>query len=96
VELHQLRAFVLVADKLSFTEAARELKIVQPAVTRKIHKLEDELGAVLFIRRSNRTLLTEAGKRFLLDARRIVHYCDESLAVMRAFARGEQGCNAEL
>lgn len=60
--LRRLKIFVHVAKHLSYTEAARELYLSQPAVTKNIQELENELDTRLFNRRGNSIELTEAGE----------------------------------
>jgi len=50
VELRHLRYFVTVAASQNFTQAARQLRVAQPALSRQIHDLEDELGVTLLER----------------------------------------------
>lgn len=64
----RLRVFQTVARKLSFTKAANELYISQPAVTRHVRELEQELGLRLFERRGNSIVLTPAGTLLLAHA----------------------------
>lgn len=61
--LHRLAAFEAAARTGSFTGAARELGMTQPAVTRQIRTLERSLGVELFARTSNRSELTDLGRR---------------------------------
>ena len=58
----RLEVFHVVAKRLSFSKAARELSLTQPAVTHQVRQLEDHYGVALFERRSNRIELTEAGR----------------------------------
>ncbi|NSL89606.1 LysR family transcriptional regulator [Chitinophaga sp. Mgbs1] len=58
----RLKVFYTVAKRLSFTKAAEELYISQPAVTKHIHELEQQLGMALFERIGNRIKLTRAGQ----------------------------------
>lgn len=62
MEMHQIRYFVMMADCLNFTRAAEQCDVSQPALTRAIRKLEDELGGPLFRREGRRTHLTELGR----------------------------------
>ncbi len=65
----KLKVFKKVAEKLSFTKAAKELYITQPAVTKSIKSLEQELEYKLFIRKGNQIELTPAGKILLNHAK---------------------------
>ena len=64
--------FVAVADSASFSEAARQLEVSAPSVTRAIAALEERLGARLLHRTTRRVSLTEIGERYLTDCRRIL------------------------
>lgn len=70
--LVQLRHFVVLADKGSFVQASAILFITQPALTRSIQGLEEELGGALFDRLGRRIALTPFGSEALLRARRLV------------------------
>lgn len=62
MEMHQIRYFLAVCAERSFTRAAEQCAISQPALTRAIQKLEEELGGVLFHRKRSETMLTELGE----------------------------------
>ncbi|MGF1447060.1 MAG: LysR family transcriptional regulator [Pikeienuella sp.] len=62
MEMHQIRYFTAVAEELNFTRAAERCQVSQPALTRAIRKLEDELGGPLFRREGRKTHLTELGR----------------------------------
>ncbi|RPE09254.1 LysR family transcriptional regulator [Chitinophaga lutea] len=64
----RLKVFYTVANRLSFTRAAEELFISQPAVTKHIHELEQQLGVALFERSGNKIQLTAAGNVMLHHA----------------------------
>ena len=72
MELRQLTYFEAVARHASFTRAAEELHIAQPAVSAQIRRLEVELGAALLQRTTRRVTLTEAGELTLVRARRVL------------------------
>ncbi|UAY54372.1 LysR family transcriptional regulator [Arachidicoccus terrestris] len=67
----RLRVFHVVAHLLSFTKAAEELSISQPAVTKNIKELESQLGIRLFDRKAGKVALTSAGRTVLNTAERI-------------------------
>jgi DNA-binding transcriptional LysR family regulator len=91
MELRHLRYFVAVADELNFTRAAQKLHLAQPSLTRQIHNLEEEIGVRLLDRGRNQVSLTEEGRRFLVDARRLVALSLESIKAVQRFSRGESG-----
>lgn len=67
MDIDQLRYFLRIAERQSFTRAAEELRISQPALSRSIQKLEEELGQPVFERKTRSVALTDAG--ILLQAR---------------------------
>jgi DNA-binding transcriptional LysR family regulator len=91
MELRHLRYFVAVAEALNFTKAATRLRVAQPALSRQVSDLEDELGVDLLKRTSHGVILTAEGKLFLEDARAMLKHAEESVAKVRALARGEFG-----
>jgi DNA-binding transcriptional LysR family regulator len=91
MELRHLRYFVAVAEALNFTRAAAKLRLAQPSLTRQIHNLEDELGVRLLNRTKSHVALTEEGRSFLADARRVLTLADESVLSVQRLSRGESG-----
>jgi DNA-binding transcriptional LysR family regulator len=91
MELRHLRYFVAVAEALSFTKAAERLHLAQPSLTRQIKDLEAEIGVRLFDRTGKRISLTQEGESFLLDARRLVAECAQSVLAVQRLSRGEAG-----
>src|SRR5438093_7667533 len=77
MELRHLRYFVAVADALSFTKGAGKLHLAQPSLTRQIKDLEEEIGVRLLDRTKREVSLTEEGKSFLADARRVLAHSAE-------------------
>ena len=78
MEFNSLKAFIAVAESASFTEASERLFLTQPAVSKRIAALEEELGAPLFDRIGRTVTLTEAGETLLPRARRILDEVKES------------------
>lgn len=76
--IRSIQAFIAVADCQGFASAARRLSMSPPAVTRSVSMLEDHLGARLFIRTTRSVRLTDVGKRFLEDGRRILLELEEA------------------
>ncbi|HEU6456298.1 MAG TPA: LysR substrate-binding domain-containing protein [Roseateles sp.] len=68
-DLHDLQAFVAVAQRASFRQAAADLFLSQSALSRRIDKLEDSLGVKLFERTTRRVQLTNVGQTFLVNVR---------------------------
>jgi LysR family transcriptional regulator, hydrogen peroxide-inducible genes activator len=62
MEMHQVRYFLAVCETLNFTRAAENCNVSQPALTRAVHKLEEELGGLLLRRESSLTHLTDFGR----------------------------------
>ncbi|WP_206995767.1 LysR family transcriptional regulator [Trinickia mobilis] len=91
MDLRQLRYFVAVAERGSISVAAQAVHIAQPALTRQMQALEEELGTSLFERTTRGVSLTDAGKQLLADANRLLD--DTAAAKERAqrAGRGEIG-----
>ncbi len=83
VELRHLRAFEAVARLASFTRAAGELSITQPALTRTIQQLEDALGVALLDRSSRHVETTEAGQEFLSHVERALAELERGFAAVQ-------------
>jgi DNA-binding transcriptional LysR family regulator len=90
VELRHLRYFVRVAEAENVSHAARKLHISQPAVSRQIRDLEEEIGLPLLKRRGKSVSLTAAGRAFLVEARAVLERTDEAVRNVRAFANNKQ------
>lgn len=80
MEIDQLRYFLKVAERGSFTRASEELLVSQPALSRSILKLEDELGQPVFERRTRSVALTEAGTLLQARARQIMQIIEDTRA----------------
>jgi LysR family transcriptional regulator, benzoate and cis,cis-muconate-responsive activator of ben and cat genes len=87
VELRHLRYFVAVAEAENVLRAAtQKLHVSQPAVSRQIRDLENELRVQLFERTGKSVRLTDAGSLFLKQARGILERTDEAVRNLRSFA----------
>lgn len=91
MQIHQLRYVLKIAEKKSFSAAAKELFIAQPSLSQQILKLEQELGIPLFIRHSKSVSLTEAGEHFEAAAERILNNIDQLSDRMDKFSRLQDG-----
>lgn len=98
-DIQQLRVVVAVADAGGFAQAARQLAISAPAVTRTIAALERQLGVRLIERTTRKVRLTEAGIRFTEDARRIlalIGQAEMSARTAQALPEGEISITAPV
>ena len=82
MELHQIRYFLALAEKLNFTRAAEACNVTQPALTRAIKALEAELGGDLVRRERNHTHLTDLGKRM----QPLLQQCFDSASLAKELA----------
>jgi len=97
MELRHFRYFVAVAEEHSFAQAARRLRVAQPALSKQIRDLETELGVMLFERLPRGVRLTPAGEAFLTDARGTLEVAGRAMTSARSaggasdleFAHGE-------
>jgi len=91
VNLNHLRAFVAVAESLSFSRAAEHLHVSQPALSNQIRLLEEDLEARLFARNRRSVALTPVGKDILDDAERLLSTADEIKQRVLRVSRGALG-----
>src|SRR5215475_13158232 len=91
MELRHLRYFLVVGEVLNFTKAAARLHVAQPALSRQVQDLEEEIGVDLVRRSPRGVTLTAEGKLFLEEVRDLLKRADESVRKVRALARGEYG-----
>src|SRR6267154_1207913 len=91
MELRHLRYFVEVGEEQHFGRGAQRLRVAQPALSRQIQDLEDEIGFKLFDRLPRGVKISAAGKSFLEDARRILQQVNEATARAKRVAHGQSG-----
>ena len=91
MELRHLRYFLTVGEEQHYGRAARRLRVAQPALSRQIQDLEEEIGFKLFERLPRGVKLSAAGQLFLGDARRILQEVNEAAARAARVARGQSG-----
>jgi len=91
MELRHFRYFVGVAEEENVSRAALKLHVSQPALSRQIRDLEDELGFLLLERSAKSVRLTEAGRTFLIEARGVLQRAEDAVKAARAIATGGSG-----
>jgi len=91
MELRHLRYFVAVGEEQHYGRAARRLRVAQPALSRQIQDLEEEIGFKLFERLPRGVKISNAGKLFLEDARRILQQVNEATVRGKRVALGQAG-----
>lgn len=91
MEIYQLKVFLEVAHCLSFTEAAYNLNLTQPAITAKIKSLESELNTPLFNRLRRKIELTEVGKILVNESVKIIELEAEVINKIEEFKQGGFG-----
>ena len=89
MELRHLRYFAAVAAHGSFNRAAQNLHLTQPALSRQVKDLEDELGVRLLVRGKNAVTLTDAGEVFYEEARDLLARADKAVQRVRGDGRSE-------
>lgn len=91
METRALRYFLTVAECGSLSRGAELLRISQPAISRQIAKLEQELGAAVFRRHGHGVSLTDAGQTLLARAQEVLRTLERTRAEIRAGQRGPSG-----
>lgn len=90
MELRHLRYFIAVALEENVSKAALKLHVSQPALSRQIRDLEDELGFLLLERTAKSVKLTEAGSFFLKEAQAVLAQVQDAVKRSKAVATGEK------
>src|SRR5882672_2808531 len=91
MELRQLRYFVAVGEEQHYGRAAQRLRVAQPALSRQIQNLEEEIGFKLFERLPRGVRISAAGKLLLSDARRILQEVNDATTRAKRIASGQSG-----
>ena len=91
MDLRHVRTFVTVAEIGTVSKAAERLHVAQPALSRQIAHLEDELGLKLFDRVGRRLMLTSEGERLLNDCRGLLNYARAVGEQAQVLRRGDVG-----
>ena len=87
MELHEIRYFLTLCETLNFTRAAEVCNVSQPALTRAIQKMEDELGGLVFSRERNNTHLTELGRMLKPHLEEVVARTQSAKETARRFLK---------
>ena len=82
IDLMRLKAFIIAAENLSFSEAAKQLHVTQPTISHHIKTLEQTLNVELFSRAGHTLRLTEAGRLLLPYAHKLIHQANEVQEMM--------------
>ncbi|HET8527692.1 MAG TPA: selenium metabolism-associated LysR family transcriptional regulator [Gaiellaceae bacterium] len=96
MDTRQLRAFCAVVERASFSQAAEQLGVTQPAVSLQIRSLEKRLGLQLLDRSGRRVEPTEAGRRLFRSAQRLLAQEEQLLAELGEEAEGELAGRLEI
>lgn len=91
IELRHLRYFCAVADELHFSRAAQRLRIAQPALSRQIRRLEEEVGTTLLTRTQRSVALTMPGQAFLERSKQILDDVGQAVTEANRIANGQTG-----
>lgn len=93
MELRQIRHFLAVAETLNFRAAAQKLNMTQPPLSVSIRRLEEEIGAELFVRSTHQVELTAAGRAVVQEARELLFGAEE---IKRRAVETVSGLSGEL
>ena len=91
MQLRDIQYVIAAAEAGSFSKAALVVHVSQPALSQMIQRLEDELGVKLFIRKSNKVILTEEGAIFCEEGREILNRSQHLISRMGEFKELTQG-----
>jgi DNA-binding transcriptional LysR family regulator len=91
LEFSEVHAFVVLAGELHFRRASEQLFLSQPALSKRIQRLEDKLKGALFVRSRRKVVLTDAGRRFLPKAIKLLQDAEDALRETQAAMEGRAG-----
>src|SRR5262245_63364236 len=91
IELADLQALAVLAETLHFGRAADRLHVSQPALSKRIRRMEDRIGGPLLVRRYRDVQLTEAGRLLANRSRHLMAEASATVALTERAARGEAG-----
>jgi len=91
LEFSELNAFVALADELHFRKASERLFLSQPALSKKIQRLEEKLKGTLFVRTRRKVALTDAGRMFLPKAVKLMRDAEDAVRETQAALEGRAG-----
>ncbi|CCO23810.1 LysR family transcriptional regulator [Maridesulfovibrio hydrothermalis] len=91
MKIRQLRYFEALAEELHFGKAAERLHIQQPPLTRQIQQIEKDLGVLLFKRTNRKVELTEEGKYFLVETKKMLAIMARAKTTLQAMGNGTSG-----
>ncbi len=91
IDIPRIRAFLVAAECLNFTEAAKRLYVTQPTLSKQVALIEDDLGFKLFIRSNRNVSLTPEGAYLYKRMRRAIDDLDSSVLLARTAGKGEGG-----
>lgn len=91
LDFSELDAFVVLAGELHFRKASERLFLSQPALSKKIQRLEEKLKGALFVRSRRRVALTDAGKSFLPKAAKLLQDAEDAVRETQAAIQGRAG-----
>ena len=78
IDFELYRIFYVVANHANITKASEELHITQPAISKSIKRLEDQLGGQLFVRTKRGVILTDEGKEFYNYIKKAIEYINNA------------------
>jgi DNA-binding transcriptional LysR family regulator len=91
LEFSELQAFVVLANELHFRKASERLFLSQPALSKKIQRLEEKIKGPLFLRSPRRVALTDAGRGFLPKAAKLLQDAEDAIRETQAVVEGRAG-----